>query len=133
MTYEQGLLLMLAGVCFGTGSTMAFLRFKQATRLRPAPVLRPMVADPSGMRARFFDIPRSPLEEITEKEARALRAGGRRVFAHPFDPIEIDYFDLNGFQCWAIEGYRFEGVRFYLKPLPGDHKLDNPTAKGEHT
>ena len=56
------------------------------------------------------------LVEITEDRAKALHAAGRRVFAHAFDPFEIDYWDRNGFQQWNKQGFRFEGVRFYTGP-----------------
>jgi hypothetical protein len=70
--------------------------------------------DPAGVRKAFFSIKRQPLFEITEDYARQLnQEGNSRVFLHPFDPIEIERFDPNGFQCWAVAGHRIEGVRYY--------------------
>lgn len=77
--------------------------------------------DPALVRGAFFSIERQPLFEITEDYARTLKKEGHRVFLHPFDPVEIEHFDSNGFQCWAVGGYRIEGVRYYtdLVAIPG--------------
>jgi hypothetical protein len=69
--------------------------------------------DPALVRRGFFSIERPPLFEITEDYARQLHKEGQKVFLHPFDPVQIDHFDNNGFQCWAVGGYRIEGVRYY--------------------
>lgn len=69
--------------------------------------------DPALVRKGFFSIERPPLFEITEDYARQLHKEGQNVFLHPFDPVQIDHFDNNGFQCWAVGGYRIEGVRYY--------------------
>lgn len=54
------------------------------------------------------------LIEISEEEARYRQKEGHTVLAHSFDPLEIEYFDKNGFQAWCTEGYRFEAVRYFM-------------------
>lgn len=121
-------LSLLAGYCLGRWHVAGKLAksaalMRKAAELLEAPAVisskRAEVFDPSGARAGFMNNERRPLVEVPEAYAREVHKEGRRVFLHPFDPIEIDYFDQNGFQCWAKEGgYRIEGVRYYTESAP---------------
>jgi hypothetical protein len=96
-------------------------------RTAPAPGFT--VPDPSGARAGFYGIERRPLLEISADHAREIQGGGKhKVYGHPFDPVEIERFDKNGFQMWAVEGYRFEAVRFYTE-FAGVFPLDRKTGR----
>lgn len=55
------------------------------------------------------------LIEISEAEARDyIQNGQQKVFAHSFEPFEVDHFDNNGFQQWNTDGVRFEASRFFI-------------------
>jgi len=111
------------GVMVGFMVTMLFVLLAYRWSNKPAPASNYLpvpadlrgVPDPSGMRRAFFDAERIHFLEIGELAARETRDKGGRIFGHPFDPIEISHFDANGFQVWAIDGYRFEAVRYYRK------------------
>lgn len=62
------------------------------------------------------------LVEISEEEARYRQKEGLPVFGHSFDPLQVEYFDRNGFQAWCTEGYRFEAVRYYMISKSADSR-----------
>src|SRR5712691_7505641 len=98
------------GVMVGFMVTTLFVLLAYRWSKKPAPAtagdlsIMPLdrrgVADPSGMRRAFFDAERIRFLEIDEPTARYTRDKGRRIWGHPFDPVEISHFDANGFQVW---------------------------------